>query len=98
MKRREFLKTLLGATVLASIPTAVLTAFELGHTDVITYNGLIIDWNTKTIKVIPTEENKNGINIYDIYATLANLWKESAYNKLDFPFVKYRITISPDVL
>lgn len=52
MDRREFLKSMLGAAALATIPTPLLMAFESGESNIIQTSMWEINYLTKTIKYV----------------------------------------------
>jgi len=88
MDRREFLKGLLGAAVLATLPAQVVEAFVSGETDHIDCNGIHIDYANKTIKLCESfrKAHPKGVTCIGLYAILAEKW---AQEKLpDFPMLE----------
>lgn len=77
MNRRDFLINMLGATAVASLPTATLTPFLKGETHTIQWiDDWLINYTTKTIEYVG-KPNPNGVTQMELYRLLKDQWKEA---------------------
>ena len=83
MNRRQFLRGLIGAAGMAAVPASIIDPFLSGETDVIKHEGIIIDYATKTIKLV--EGNPSGVTMLDLWKFLKKEWEKEDKEQTMFP-------------
>ncbi len=72
MNRREFLRGMLTASAIASIPTTALTAFYEGETDTVISGRVTIDYSTRTVYISDGEP----LSVVEFHRELKKIWSE----------------------
>jgi len=74
MDRRAFLKSLLGATAVAALPTIAVAEFCEETTNILDCGDFIIDLDTQIITVKP---GVMGVDLMDMYRKLRSVWSKN---------------------
>jgi len=73
MNRREFLKGMFSAAVIAAIPASTLNPFLNKTTDIITIDGVIVDYTSKTITL---DKSRKCYSVQEFYSAMMEVWDD----------------------